>query len=262
MKPYYSHAGITIYHGDCREILPTLQDAAALITDPVWPNATAFPHIQNPTRLLSEVLEVWGLKSKRLVIHLGVDSDPRFLRAIPEYWPFLRVCWLRFARPSYKGRLLNGSECAYIFGEPPQTIDGKFLMSGESRTGGEWSKRSQTEGEITNTASGQRTPGHPCPRRLQHLLWLVKWYGGGLVVDPFVGSGTTLEAAHRIGLPAIGIEIEEKYCAIAAKRLEQEVLDFNSNSEIDKMLATKTFGGLNGPMVAEQGTFLDEGKKG
>ncbi len=229
MKPYYSHAGIQIFHGDAREILPELPQVESCITDPVWPNATV--HLQgfdNPHALLEAALHV--IRVSRIVIHLGVDTDPRFLSAVPELWPFLRVCWMRFARPSYKGRLLNGSEVAYVFGDPPAPNGGHILMPGESRTE-EWRKSAQTENEKTNTDSSRRTVGHPCPRRLQHLLWLVKNFGGASVVDPFSGSGTTLEAAHRLGIPAIGIEIEEKYCEIAALRLSQSVLEFEEEHE-------------------------------
>ncbi len=57
VRPYYSHAGIVIYHGDCREILPTLPKVDAVITDPVWPNCQAtFPNIVNPEELLEEAL--------------------------------------------------------------------------------------------------------------------------------------------------------------------------------------------------------------
>jgi site-specific DNA-methyltransferase (adenine-specific) len=67
---------------------------------------------------------------------------------------------------------------------------------------------------------------HPCPRRLQHLRWLTAKWTEGLTLDPFAGSGTTLVACSLQNIPAIGIEIEEKYCEIAAKRLSQEVLQF------------------------------------
>ena len=209
MTPYYEHAGITIYHGDCREVLPGL-GADALITDPVWPNASVpLAGADNPEQLLEEALAVVG-DVPRVVIHLGCDTDPRCLSVVPERWPFLRVCWLRFSRPNYKGRLLNGSEVAYVFGVWPPPAPGAMLLSGE----------------VTNTDNRPRAKGHPCPRRITHVAWLVRLFGGNLVIDPFCGSGTTLEAAQLMGIKAIGIEIEERYCEIAAKRLAQEVFDF------------------------------------
>ena len=65
---------------------------------------------------------------------------------------------------------------------------------------------------------------HPAPRRLEHLTWLITKFVGERVLDPFVGTATTLEAAKLLGVPAIGIEIEPKYCEIAVKRLRQGVL--------------------------------------
>ena len=74
---------------------------------------------------------------------------------------------------------------------------------------------------------GRKANGHPCSRSLKHFEFLVDWWSlpGEMVLDPFMGSGTTLEAAKKLGRKAIGIEIEERYCEIAAKRLSQEVLD-------------------------------------
>jgi site-specific DNA-methyltransferase (adenine-specific) len=244
MKPYYEHAGITIYHGDCREILPNLQ-AECIVTDPVWPNSV-FDGI-NPQQLLSEALSVADVK--RVTIHLGCDSDPRFLSAVPDRWPFFRVCWLDYARPSYKGRVLYGSDVAYVFGEAPPSRPGAHVLPGKfmaSRTGLDIqseigqpsnlackmftrSARPRPNGHAhsftgTNSASAHRA--HPCPRRIQHVSWLVKFFGGDSLIDPFMGSGTTLAAAKPQNIRAIGIEIKERYCEIAARRLQQEVLTF------------------------------------
>lgn len=231
MKPYYedTKSGIVIYCGDCREILPDLA-AESVITDPVWPNSV-FPGI-NPQQLLSEALAVSS--AERVVIHLGCDSDPRFLSAVPTKWPFMRVCWLDYARPSYKGRILYGSDVAYVFGEPPKPAPGRFLMPGKTmaaRTGQKIQR--EISGPTSNNknfthnetlVSSQRL--HPCPRRIQHVQWLVKWFAGESLIDPFAGSGTTLLAAKGMNVKGVGIEIEERYCEIIARRLSQDVFQF------------------------------------
>lgn len=228
MKPYYDDGrGIVIYHGDAREIMPDLS-SESIITDPIWPNSI-FPGI-DPQKLLSEVLEVSEVE--RIVIHLGCDSDPRFLAAVPSRWPFMRVCWLDYARPSYKGRILYGSDVAYVFGEPPPAKPGAMLMPGKcmaQRTGiniqrelGGPSSANKNYNRSEEEVNGSRM--HPCPRRIQHVQWLVKWFAGESLIDPFVGSGTTLLAAKEHNKKAIGIDTEERFLEIAAKRLAQEVL--------------------------------------
>jgi site-specific DNA-methyltransferase (adenine-specific) len=231
MKSYYEEDGITIYCGDCREVLPALA-AETIITDPVWPNSI-FPAVANPEQLLTEALAL--AVTKRIVIHLGCDSDPRFLRAVPSEYPFIRSCLLEYARPSYKGRLVYGGDIAYIYGAMPPPVRregsdrGAALIPGLciSTRSDALFRRSNWNGSekrFNRDADNTANLPHPAPRRLQHVQWLCKWFAGESVIDPFVGSGTTLLACKTLEIPAIGIEIEERYCEIAAKRLSQGVL--------------------------------------
>jgi site-specific DNA-methyltransferase (adenine-specific) len=68
---------------------------------------------------------------------------------------------------------------------------------------------------------------HPTQKPIALMKWCLDIFSVGVVLDPFMGSGTTLRAAKDLGRKAIGIEIEERYCEIAAKRLRQRVLDFS-----------------------------------
>jgi len=212
MKPYYEHGGITIYHGDAREVLPQLTVwPDSIITDPVWPNSKpCLAGAGDPYGLLREAAECFPSVTQRIVIHLGQTSDPRILAAIPSSFPFLRVAWLAFHRPIRMGRMLYGGDVAYVFGTAPKSRKGRRVLSGQ-----------------TACKYLGRTDEHPCPRQLAHMEWLLRFYADGLVIDPFMGRGTTLSAAILAKLPAIGIEIEEKYCEIAAKRLSQEVPNFS-----------------------------------
>jgi len=211
LKPYYEHAGITIYHGDCREVLPLTADC--IITDPVWPNADGrIQGSENPFGLLKESLELIGLGPRGVAIQLGCDSDPRVLLAVPAHWEFFRVCWLEYLRPNYKGRVLYTGDIGYLFGAAPAPANGNTLVPGR---------------KLDTSSTGKETD-HPCPRKLSHVAWLVKWWSqaSDTILDPFMGSGTTLVASKQHHRRAIGIEIEEKYCEIAAKRLSQEMLEF------------------------------------
>lgn len=215
MKPYYDHAGITIYHGDAVEIclsgVIAEPETASVVTDPVWPNCEhIFPGVDAWGLLNSTLSALCNLP--RCAIHLGCNSDPRFLTSVPDTWKFFRTATLEIVAVGKYGRLLRTGDSAYLFGDPPPSRPGARVIPGR----------------MIDSCSKTSKNAHPCPRRIAHAAWLVKWWSqpGKEVIDPFCGSGTTMEAAKRLGRAAIGIDSEERYCEIAAKRLSQEVLEF------------------------------------
>jgi hypothetical protein len=82
---------------------------------------------------------------------------------------------------------------------------------------------------VFNSTRASDKNGHPCPKPIEWINWLIVSYSlnTDTIIDPFTGSGTTLVAAKQLNRKSIGIEIEEKYCEIAANRLRQEVLDLS-----------------------------------
>lgn len=206
----------TLYCGDCREILPALPAVDALITDPVWPNTPhtrdrdcwdAWPEVPDASVLLAEMFAALPVNPKRAVIVIRNDSDPRFLSAVPATLPFFRTQILPYVLPAMIGRKLGGDELAYGFGEPILPYpEGKHLMSGRA-----------------DPAQPFKANGHPCSRSIEHFRYLVKWWSaeGETILDPFMGSATTGEAAVLSGRNFIGIELAPAYFDIACQRLER-----------------------------------------
>jgi site-specific DNA-methyltransferase (adenine-specific) len=200
VKPYYDHAGITIYHGDCFETLPKLGMWDLTLTDPPYGVGFADWDKAVPSK---EWLEVCLLRSALTIITPGNRNHYDYPK------PKWTLCWFR---PGSTQRADGGGfshwEPVLVYGGNPFAFDAKEF----------------------NPQTGEANSGHPCTKPMSVWKWLIS---GGLgdkdactIVDPFVGSGTTLVAAKDMGHRAIGIEIEERYCEIAAKRLSQEVFEF------------------------------------
>jgi hypothetical protein len=218
LKPYFEEDGIRLFCGDARDVLIWLRGYESVITDPVWPDAQMswgkLIGSDDPVTLFKETAEL--LFAERLAVQLGCDTDPRILSELEARWNFFRVANLEVAKPGYKGRLLMTGDIAYLFGNPPKSREGKHLIPGRT---------------IDSFARG-RESDHPCPRKLSHVEWLVSWWSEptDTVLDPFCGSGTTLLAAKNQGRKAIGIEIDEQFCEMAAERLSQKVLQFDPSA--------------------------------
>lgn len=191
--------------GDCLDIMKDWPDGCVdlVLTDPIWPNCYIWPEI-DAIKLFKQTAKQICRVAKRAVIILGCMTDPSILRFITL--PFVRVCWLRYARPNYAGRMLLGAEVAYVYGELPSNRPDRHVFGGECI-------KTESCGKVTK---------HPCERSEQHLRWLVHHYSNPneLILDPFNGSGTTCVAAKKLGRRYIGIDISEEYCQIARERLK------------------------------------------
>jgi site-specific DNA-methyltransferase (adenine-specific) len=205
MKPYYSEDGITIYHGDCREILPEVWFGVdTLISDPPY----GMDYDTNGNRF------TLGGRSLPPVHGDGKPFDP-------EPWSGFRwsVLW---GFNHFPARLASGGCLVWLKRTEPAF--GKFLSDAEVA----WNKNGcgvYVYSDHKHAISCRRT--HPTEKPIGLMRWSIERSGSPLestVLDPFMGSGTTLVAAKELSRRAIGIEIEERYCEIAAKRLSQGVL--------------------------------------
>ena len=198
-KPYYNENGITIYHGDCRDILPLLPKVDLVLTDP-------------PYGLLQD-----GSSATRRFGHNQTNGS---------------VPW---------DTCITDNDCQALLGAGKNLMcwGGNHFMLGPTNGWLIWDK--ENDGKTFGECEYCWTSMKFAPRIFRHSsraakvhptqkpLDLVKWCIGfpsypHTILDPFMGSGTTLRAAKDLGRQCIGIEIEEKYCTIAVERLRQEVL--------------------------------------
>lgn len=223
MKPYYEADGITIYNGDCREVLPTLE-AVTVVSDPDYGTGgwrrTATGNGSNPSARL--VRESWdrgdvewvGLTSGVAIIAFYAAQNVReFLNAAhARGLTKTRTLYLRKRdpKPQVAGRIGWSVEPVWVC-----SVDGFQLYGGT-----DW-----WEDSTPRLGRDADATGHPYQKPIEAMQWLIAKVTADTICDPFMGSGTTLVAAKNLGRKAIGIEIEEKYCEIAAQRLSQCVLD-------------------------------------
>ena len=224
-KPYYQDDFVTIYHGDSRVIIPLLDQRFDLtLTDPPY-------GISGGTGGTSKARGRGGYEG----VFSSTDDTPAFIRDVAV--PIVKLCigvsrsvvmtpgnknfcfypqptsfgclW----QPSSGGAQRHGwadSQPIFYYGEAPFQGVKLEACSYELRT------------------SEETDNGHPCPKPYRIWLRLLKKGLGdwtGPVLDPFMGSGTTLRAAKDLTRKAVGIEINEAYCEIAANRMRQEVLN-------------------------------------
>lgn len=218
MKPYYEHGGITIYHGDCREVLPTLPMVDLVLTDPPY----GVNYVSNSGGRRGK--EPIGNDGARLSLRLYRQILP-LLRASHVLWFTRWDAWpdvweVVGARFALRGLLVwdkghPGMGDLEHWGPSYELI----ASAGSGKTTG---SRDQSVLRFAGVTADKRL--HPTEKPTALLSYLIQKMSPVSVLDPFMGSGSTLWAAKMRGCSAIGIEIEERYCEIAAERLAQEVL--------------------------------------
>ncbi len=216
MKPYYSDDHVTLYHGDCREIDAWLA-ADVLVTDPPygmalrsgWSGAFGDCAIEGDgdADIRDEVLARWG---DRPGLVFG-------------RWSVERPTGTRMLLTWEKGEHTGMGDLRIPW--KPNTEEIYVLGSGFSgRRTSSVLRHLAIAGTVGRADQGTRR--HPTEKPVPLMVELLTKCPPGVIADPFAGSGTTLRAAKDLGRRAIGVELEERFCEVAAKRLSQEVLDF------------------------------------
>lgn len=227
-KPYYDKDGITIYHGDCQTILPRIQNANLCVTDPPYGIGKADWDLRMPIDWFGEILRIIGSKGAAYVF-----GDCTELSRFQVYWESLGVRWSSRCVWAYQDGPRNQKawtrkheDCLVYHAKSHQQKTPKEpSIHADPRWGDE-----RLMGDVWNVprvlGNYAERVDHPSqkPFRLIELPIIASSDEGDTVIDPFLGSGTTLFAARELGRKAIGIEREEKYCEIAADRLRQGVL--------------------------------------
>lgn len=226
MKPYYEHAAITIYHGDCREILPQLGPADLVLTDPPYGIALS-NHARGKERRDMD----WTIRNDStqecgaaVLTILGILPTLAFaspMRPWPGKWK-QHLVW-------EKGEHVSGG------GDPATFWKPSWELVQVRNTG---ALNGSRDGAVLRFLADKDDYAlHPTPKPISLFCYLIDKVSrpGDTILDPFMGSGTTLVAAKRLGRRAIGIEIEEKYCEIAAQRLEAERLTLFEYAGIEQL---------------------------
>jgi DNA modification methylase len=223
-EPYYSHAGQTIYFGDAREILPQLEGIEAIVSDPPY----GMNNSADSTRFSGGNTRRGGGYKHEKIIGDDEDFDPTYLLSYPKvilwganhYWNRLPkggcLIWLKRNDPAF-GTFLSDAELAFVSG-----IQGVYAY----RRIFQGSQRALDAG-----FDAYQPSAHPNQKPVELCKFCFQFAPNAkLICDPYCGSGSTLVAAKEEGISCIGIEIEERYCEVAANRLSQEIIVFPEES--------------------------------
>lgn len=218
LEPYYDDGTVTIYHGDCREILPGLSIRPDLVfTDPPYIVSKVGRHDAVDSDIEGMDDAFWILPAFREVSRvMAKDSFCVSFYSWRQADDFLfawRACGLR--------------PVGHLVWVKAQWGLGTFVR-GKHESGYLLTKgKAKPRKVVADVFDWRREPNkqHPTQKPVAALVPVIDAIGPTLVLDPFMGVGSILLAARQLGIPAVGIEFEERYCEIAAERLGQETFD-------------------------------------
>lgn len=215
IKPYYEQDGITIYNCDCRDILPELPKVDLVLTDPPYgiglEYETYIDSSANLKELINSTIPLLISKTDRMALTCGVLN----MYSYPK--PDWVMAWISSAGVGCSKWGFCCWQPILVYGNDP------YLKSGSGRLP-----------DIFTSNETTQIKDHPCSKPIglwSKVLKRCSQQETDIILDPFMGSGTTLVAAKKLGRKAIGIEIEQKYCDIAIKRLQQTVMSFEIPKE-------------------------------
>jgi site-specific DNA-methyltransferase (adenine-specific) len=217
MKPYYDRDGIVIYNADCRDVLPDIESVDVVITDPPYSVGRSETEFQASGNI-AVALHLASEKAPTMMV-FGTSSGRgfEFLRSAIRVLPHCRtLAWhRRYVNSPAAGPWRWDLVMIHVFGK------GAFGRPTSSSL-------IQTDG----TGALAAEVGHKSPVPVEVMHHLYAPFAPRVLLDPFCGSGSSLIAAKRLGGKAIGIEIQEKHCETAVKRLRQEILNLESGRNL------------------------------
>lgn len=231
MKPYYEDDYVTLYHGDSLELADVWAAADVLVTDP--PYGMAYVSNSGKSGPTAAIAGDADLHARDGMFAAWGDDKPALVFGT---WLVERPSQTRHLLVWDKGESPGMGDLSIPWGPSHEEV----YVCGSGFTG----KRGASVLRVpTMSAGDKRRPNHPTPKPVPLMELLIE-KTLGVVADPFTGSGATLLAARNLGRRAIGVELEEKYCEVTAKRLESTPLPLTAT---DPVLATATsafdFGG-------------------
>lgn len=214
-KPYYQDDLVTIYHGDCRDVLPTLPITALIIADPPYGVSLNTKYASSQRGVLAganDYPEVFGDSEPFDPSHL-LGYNEAVLWGANYYADKLpaRGSWLVWDKRDGSGfNDQADAELAWVRG-----VSGTVPRLFSHRWNG-----------MIKASERDQKRMHPTQKPVVLMGWCLSFFpSASLVIDPYAGSGPTLRACKDRNIKCIGVEIVEAYCEVAARRCEQGVLD-------------------------------------